>query len=109
MVFERRATGGKSYQRGRSWAHDVCSRELDQRLFQLDEKHPPVVHFTPTVVGSPDPRMVRPGRSDLRRRIRGGGAQACRRETASSRSGVARYLVLVSIVAVFHIGLAGRD
>jgi hypothetical protein len=58
--------------------HRVRAQELGEDLFRLDGKHPALVHLAATVVGPPDPGLVRTGRKGVRRRDRrrGGVARA---------------------------------
>jgi valyl-tRNA synthetase len=57
--------------------HQLRAEELGKDLFRVDGEHPALVHLAPALVGTPDPGMVRPRWSGLRREDRGRGAAGC--------------------------------
>src|SRR6185312_7106892 len=94
--------------------NQIRSAELGEHLFQLDGKHPALVHLAPALVGPPDSGLVWAGQQSLRRvdrsRSAGGGGQALRQGNVTPpRRGRARHLVLLRTVAVLDARLAGQD
>ena len=115
VVRQRQGTGEAGDRRGARRQDQVRAEELGEDLFQLDGKHPALVHLAPALVGPPNSGVVWAGRQSLRRARAKAEAQARSRQAlrqegrAHARRGRARHLVLLRAVAVLDAGLAGRD
>src|SRR5439155_1143265 len=73
VVLQRRRAGQAGDRGGRERPHSVRATPVGEHVFRVDAQHPALVHLAATMVGPPDPGLVRPGRDGVRRRKRGGG------------------------------------
>ena len=61
MVCRRQDAGAAGNRGGARWAHGVRPEAVGSDLFQLDGKHPALVHLAPALLGPPNSRLVRLG------------------------------------------------
>ena len=59
MVRQRQETGGAGDRRSARGQDEIHPAELGEHLFQLDGKHPALVHLAPALVGSSNSGVVR--------------------------------------------------
>ena len=89
MVLRRPRAGRPGADGGRRWTHPVRAPPMGEHVLRLDAQDPALVHLPATLVGSPDPGLVRAGWGGLCRRDRGGSASARRLEKYGERSSCA--------------------